>query len=76
MDELDIENISAQEKLELIGTIWDTLDSDGVSVPHWQIRLLEERIAEYRREGKQEQPEIVVAEELLRTLEQRRAASA
>ena len=75
MDELDIENMSAQEKLELIGTIWDTLDSDGVSVPDWQIRLLEERIAEYRREGKQEQPEIVVAEELLRTLEQRRAAS-
>ena len=48
---IDIDSLSRDEKLDLIERLWDSLDStkDELPVPEWQIALVEERLAEHRR---------------------------
>jgi putative addiction module component (TIGR02574 family) len=49
---IDIDSLSREEKLDLLERLWDSLDStkDELPIPEWQIALVEERIAEHRRD--------------------------
>ncbi len=46
LEQLGIERLNPQEKLDLIGLIWDSLPDDvPFSPPDWHLRELERRIA-------------------------------
>lgn len=50
---IDIEHLSRDEKLELLGRIWDSLTASQENIPllDWQRELLDRRIDELEREG-------------------------
>lgn len=43
--DLGIDQWSVDDRLRLIGEIWDSLEAPG-EIPEWQKRILDERIAE------------------------------
>ena len=45
MYDLGIDQWSVDDRLRLIGEIWDSLEAPG-EIPEWQKRILDERIAE------------------------------
>lgn len=48
---LDIEELSAEERLELIGQLWDSLGDDEVSLTVAQRDELDRRLDDLDREG-------------------------
>lgn len=47
LQDLGIDRLSIDERLDLIAQIWDSIDeaSEGRPLPDWHARLLEERLA-------------------------------
>lgn len=46
LEQLGIDRLSPQQRLELIGLLWDSLPSDAPFVPPaWHLRELERRVA-------------------------------
>lgn len=43
-----LDSLTAQEKLELIEILWDSLEPDDIPLHDWQKRELEQALAEYR----------------------------
>jgi len=41
------QQLSVEEKLDLIALLWDSLPEDHLPMPEWQLTLLEERLAEF-----------------------------
>jgi putative addiction module component (TIGR02574 family) len=41
------QQLSVEEKLDLIALLWDSLPEDQLPMPEWQLKLLEERLAEF-----------------------------
>lgn len=46
----EISEMSAQERLDLIEALWDSLAPEEVPVPDWHKRILRERLAEHERD--------------------------
>lgn len=65
---IDISGLSREEKWELFERLWDDLASTHVdaSIPDSHLRLIEERLAEHRRDPSQVRPAFEVLDELSR----------
>ena len=50
MDKAEIQQgalqLPPEDRLEVVEAIWDSLEPDSISLPGWQKRLLDERIAD------------------------------
>jgi len=65
---IDISGLSREEKLELMDRLWDSLheEQEDLPVPEWHLKLVEERIAEQRRNPTPMRSAFDVIEELRR----------
>lgn len=45
----EIFELSAEERLHLIESLWDSLPPSDVPVPDWHKQILEERLEDHRR---------------------------
>lgn len=45
----EIFELSTEERLHLIESLWDSLSPDDVPVPGWHEEILEERLEDHRR---------------------------
>ncbi len=45
----EIFDLSAQERLHLIESLWDSLSPADVPVPEWHRQLIEQRLDDHRR---------------------------
>ena len=50
MTKEEISEMSAEDRLDLIEALWDSLAPEDVPVPDWHKRILEERLAEHERD--------------------------
>ena len=44
LPQLDIERLTADQKLELIGRLWDSIPLDALPLPDWHYAELERRL--------------------------------
>jgi putative addiction module component (TIGR02574 family) len=44
--EVDIRELNASQRLDLIGQLWDSLSTENVPVPDWHVAEIERRLAE------------------------------
>ncbi|MBZ0137763.1 MAG: addiction module protein [Planctomycetes bacterium] len=44
LTEQQLSQLSVEERIRLIGVIWDTLQGDDASVPEWHRKIVEERL--------------------------------
>jgi len=47
LEQFGIDRLTSEQRLELIGLLWDSLPDDApYSPPDWHLKLLDERLAE------------------------------
>jgi putative addiction module component (TIGR02574 family) len=47
LEQFGIDRLTSEQRLELIGLLWDSLPDDApFSPPDWHLKLLDERLAE------------------------------
>ena len=53
----ELAKLSRDEKLRLLEQLWESLRAEqDLPVPEWELRLIEQRLADFRRDGSKGRP--------------------
>jgi hypothetical protein len=63
----EFDELSTEEKIEYVSALWDRIFADDceLPVPEWHLRLVEERLAEYRKHPETSRPAREILERLV-----------
>jgi putative addiction module component (TIGR02574 family) len=73
---LGFDDLSVDEKLAYVQSLWDRIATDTLPVPDWHQRILEERLAAHRADPGATRPGEEVRQEILEKLNRRLRSSA
>lgn len=65
------DDLSVDEKLAYVQSLWDRIATDALPVPDWHQRILEERLAAHRADPGAARPGEEVRQEILEKLRSR-----
>lgn len=63
-------DLSKAEQIQYLQDLWDKIseDPDSLPVPEWHLRIVEERLAAYRRDPSRTRPAMEMLDDIAREL--------